>query len=276
MDTSTDYYAVLGVDSHASADAIKTAFRKLALRYHPDVNKDLDAQEQMRRLSQAYKILSDPLARREYDTLRRAKDMPLSGTSSMRRSSVNGNSTVSDSRFAFPDLSTTPISTFSFKLGDIMYQLSSAQAETLRWDGKLRGVVSESLPGSSGMRYHCHRCRHQWESKGSITAPSSCPACNARDWATYLLLRCSHCHAVFESPEISDPLRGGSLYYPYELFPLCPHCRRSQWCPAENERVAKLRAAAAWRSKLLWGFMAGVCMLGVIGILALMLSGNLR
>lgn len=274
MDTSIDYYAVLGVDSQASNDTIKAAFRKLALRYHPDINKSADAQERMRSLSQAYKVLSDPQARREYDALRRGRD-PLSGMS-IQRDSGRESASKTDSRFAFPDLSSTPISTFSFKLGDLPYQLSSAQAETLRWDGKLRGRLSEPLLVSSGRRYCCHRCRHRWEPGGSSISPASCPSCHAGDWDEYLLLRCVHCHAVFESQEISDPLRGGSLYNPYELFPLCPHCRRSQWCPAENTRVAKLRAAAARRSMLLWGTMTALCMLGVLAILLLMLSGNLR
>lgn len=275
MDTSIDYYAVLGVDSQASNEVIKAAFRKLALRYHPDVNKSADAQEQMRKLSQAYKVLGDPEARREYDTQRKGKD-PLTGVSVQRDRVKENSNTGSDSRFAFPDLSNTPISTFAFKLGDIPYQLSSAQAETLRWEGILRGKLADALQLSAGRRYYCHRCRHQWESRGSSTVPSSCPSCHARDWAEYLLLRCTHCHAIFESQEISDPLRGGSLYNPYELFPLCPNCRRSQWCPAENERVAKLRAAAARRNLLIWGAMTVLCMLGVVVILALMLSSGLR
>ena len=68
-----------------------------------------------------------------------------------------------------------------------------------------------------------------------------------------MLLRCVHCHAIFESEEIRDKiLGGGQLYNPYELFPLCPNCRRSQWCHAENVRIDALRAAAARRRAILW------------------------
>ena len=64
MDTFTDYYKVLGVDSHASTSTIKAAFKQLALKYHPDVYKGPDAQERMRDLLIAYQTLSDPASRR--------------------------------------------------------------------------------------------------------------------------------------------------------------------------------------------------------------------
>ena len=70
MNTFTDYYTVLGVDSHATASTIKAAFKKLALKYHPDVYKGPDAQERMRDLLIAYQTLTDPASRRNYDVQR--------------------------------------------------------------------------------------------------------------------------------------------------------------------------------------------------------------
>src|SRR5881396_913149 len=70
MDTFNDYYAVLGVNADASADKIRTAFKKLALQYHPDVYKGEDAQERMRLLLLAYQTLSDPAERKAYDARR--------------------------------------------------------------------------------------------------------------------------------------------------------------------------------------------------------------
>ncbi|HEY0753044.1 MAG TPA: DnaJ domain-containing protein [Ktedonobacteraceae bacterium] len=252
MDTSNDYYATLGVDSQASTSAIKTAFKKLAFQYHPDVYQGTDAQERMRGILQAYQILSDPEARKEYDSQRLGGGTrrETSGGSAARKES--GASTSGHGRFAFPNLRETPGSMLAIVLSGVTYRLSSAQAESLYWDGMLRGAAS--IAGVDAF-YTCQRCYHRWSARGN-GHPSTCPNCHAQDWADYLLLRCIHCQAVFASQELRDPLRGNSLYHPYELFPLCPNCRRSQWCPAENKRVQNLRAAAARRTALLWGSIA--------------------
>jgi curved DNA-binding protein len=63
-----DYYAVLGVKKDASADDIKKAYRKLALKYHPDKNPgDKKAEEKFKEITEAYAVLSDVEKRRQYD-----------------------------------------------------------------------------------------------------------------------------------------------------------------------------------------------------------------
>lgn len=62
-----DLYEVLGISKSASTDDIKKAFRTLARKYHPDVNKAADAGEKFKEISEAYSILSDPQKRAQYD-----------------------------------------------------------------------------------------------------------------------------------------------------------------------------------------------------------------
>jgi len=66
-DKQRDYYEVLGVARDADAKTIKNAFRKLALKYHPDKNKAPDAEERFKEIAEAYAILSDPKKREKYD-----------------------------------------------------------------------------------------------------------------------------------------------------------------------------------------------------------------
>ena len=68
MATQRDYYEVLGVDKNASDAEIKSAFRKLAKKYHPDLNKDNpDAAEKFKEIGEAYSVLSDPNKKQMYD-----------------------------------------------------------------------------------------------------------------------------------------------------------------------------------------------------------------
>ncbi|MFB3891318.1 MAG: DnaJ C-terminal domain-containing protein [Phycisphaerae bacterium] len=62
-----DYYDVLGVGRDASVDQIKAAYRKLARKYHPDVNKASDAPTKFKEATEAYEVLSDPQKRKMYD-----------------------------------------------------------------------------------------------------------------------------------------------------------------------------------------------------------------
>jgi len=64
-----DYYAILGVKRDASADDIKTAYRRLARKYHPDVSKEKDAEEKFKEMAEAYETLQDPERRAAYDQL---------------------------------------------------------------------------------------------------------------------------------------------------------------------------------------------------------------
>ncbi len=299
MSSFIDYYSVLGVPPDASAGVIKATFKKLALQYHPDVYKGQDADERMRDLLAAYQTLNNPEKRRQFDARRseyiyddRASDSSQQEQAAGVRGAGHASAHVRSEtasrvrrdgqrRFLFPKLS--PEQPASLDLVDGQYELSVEQARTLLQSGVLRGLLTKPTRGA----YICHRCHHHWSVSsegGKRERPRFCPKCQALDWDEYLLLRCVHCTAVFESEQIRYEI--GSLSYgseqkgtegrlcpPYELFPLCPQCSRSHWCPAEDQRVALLRAEVARHAAILraiW-FLAAVV---VVIIAVLVFTGH--
>jgi molecular chaperone DnaJ len=72
MTAERDFYEVLGVERTANDAEIKRAFRKLAQQWHPDVNKETEAQDRFKEVNEAYQVLSDPQRRQTYDMFGRA------------------------------------------------------------------------------------------------------------------------------------------------------------------------------------------------------------
>src|SRR5579885_2183692 len=221
----TDYYALLEIPADASSAAIKAAFKRLALRYHPDVYHGADAEEQMRRLLLAYRTLSNPAERMAYDARRAGGHAPReawwqSGSDRPAAASPSrGEAPLRVPRdrsrpYAFPDLDADAPAQFS--LGTVSYELSPQEARALQQQGFLRGIAPEAAgrlsPDVLATTPHtCHRCHHRWI-PADVGAPRArlweliCPACKANEGGEYLLLRCVHCCAVFESEQVRDSL----------------------------------------------------------------------
>jgi molecular chaperone DnaJ len=79
MPTKRDYYEVLGVTKNATEAEIKAAYRKMALKYHPDKNKEPDAETKFKEINEAYQVVSNPEKRKAYDQFGHAAFDPAAG-----------------------------------------------------------------------------------------------------------------------------------------------------------------------------------------------------
>ncbi len=85
-----DFYEVLGVSKTASKDEIKSAYRKMAMKHHPDRNKEPDAEEKFKTINEAYEVLSNEQKKTAYDQYGHAAFDPSSGMGGHTHSNQNG------------------------------------------------------------------------------------------------------------------------------------------------------------------------------------------
>lgn len=164
-----DYYDLLGVSPNASPEEIKSAYRQLALRYHPDRNPgNKEAEEIFKKISEAYQVLSDPEKRRLYD---------LYGPEGLKGFDIGGFGGFEDIFSTFEDI----FQDF-FGFGRRAARASRAQAGAdLRVTVHL--TLEEILHGTDKditveRRVPCPHCRGEGLEPG--TRPRSCPTCGGR------------------------------------------------------------------------------------------------
>ena len=119
-----DYYEILGVKRDASQQEIKSAYRKLARKYHPDVNKTSGAQEKFKDINEAYEVLGDENKRKRYDTLGSGWSQGADFTPPPGFEGFNfSNFSQSGSQGGFSDF-------FSAIFGDILNQQTSSSSRS--------------------------------------------------------------------------------------------------------------------------------------------------
>ena len=190
-----DYYEILGLPRNASPDDIKSAFRKLARQYHPDVSQEPDAEERFKEINEAYAVLSEPDKRAAYDRFGHAGVQNMGG--------------VPDFTVDFADLfeelfggfggfgrTTSRRSRNTPRRGnDLQYKLDLKFEESIFGIEKeieiTRDEVCETCagrgaePGTSPVR--CTTCNGSGEVRqvrqtllGSMVQVSTCPTCNGQ------------------------------------------------------------------------------------------------
>ncbi|MGM9684881.1 MAG: molecular chaperone DnaJ, partial [Bacteroidaceae bacterium] len=222
-----DYYEVLGVEKTASADEIKKAFRKLALKYHPDKNPgDKEAEEKFKEVAEAYNVLRDTEKRKQYDQFGFA--------------GMNGGGGFSGAGMSMDDIFSQFGDIFEgFGFGGFGSGFSSAYGGSRRRskpvfkgrDQRLRVelTLKEIVSGTSKKfkvktDVTCPYCHGSGSSDGQ---EETCPNCNGsgveiRQQRTILGVMqtqatCSHCHG--EGKIIKNK---------------CPHCHGDGIIPGEN------------------------------------------
>ena len=166
-----DYYAVLGLEKGASDDEIKKAFRKLAIKYHPDKNQgNKEAEEKFKDINEAYQVLSDPEKKARYDQYGTA-DFDGSGFGSggfggFDFSDMGGFGDIFESFFGGGGGSSRRRNG-PMKGADIEYTLN------LTFEEAIFGVEKEI---TINRNENCESCRGTGAQPG--TSPKTCPTCN--------------------------------------------------------------------------------------------------
>lgn len=196
-----DYYEVLGVNRDASEDEIKKAYRKLAMKYHPDRNPDSkEAEDKFKQVKEAYEILSDAQKRSAYDQFGHAGVDPNAGAGGFR----GGGAGFGDFSDAFSDI-----------FGDIFGGGRGGRAQVFRGADlryNMEITLEEAARGCERQiripaHVHCDACHGTGAKPG--TQPKTCATCGGHGQVRMsqgffsVQQTCPTCHGT--GKQISDP-----------------------------------------------------------------------
>ena len=187
-----DYYEVLGVQRNASNEELKSAFRNLARKYHPDVNKEPDAEEKFKEINEAYAILSDAQKRQVYDQY---GSEGLNGMGGAPDWSTIDFSDIFGEFFGFGSSAGRQRQNAPRRGVDLNYSVTLAFEEAVFGAEKEIEITRDEVcstcggkgsePGTSPTR--CTTCGGKGEVRqvrqtflGSMVQVTTCPACNGR------------------------------------------------------------------------------------------------
>lgn len=176
MATKRDYYEVLGLQKGASEDEIKKAYRKLSKKYHPDINKEADAENKFKEVSEAYEILSDSQKRAAYDQYGHAGTDPNYGGAGGGFGGFNGGFSGAGGFSGFEDIFE---SFFGGGGGRTVNPNAPRQGEDLQYSINLK--FDEAIFGvEKNVSYKrdetCHTCGGNGAKAG--TQPETCHKCH--------------------------------------------------------------------------------------------------
>ncbi|MBZ4672048.1 molecular chaperone DnaJ [Deferribacterales bacterium Es71-Z0220] len=211
--TKQNYYEILGVDKSASQDDIKKAYRKLARKYHPDINpNNKEAEEKFKLVSEAYAVLSDPEKRKQYDTL--GHDAFTSGGQGYDFSNMNFEDLrnfkshgfdifgdIFDEIFGSGRWGKKTSSSATLKGEDIYYTINIPFRDVIFGNtyeiSVNRKVVCKRCLGKGGNKTICPTCQGtgmSGQKSGFISMMSTCKSCGGSGEAFTSV--CSECHGT--------------------------------------------------------------------------------
>ena len=211
-----DYYEVLGVDKSASADEIKKAYRKMAIKYHPDKNPgDKEAEEKFKEAAEAYDVLSNPEKRQRYDQF---------GHAGFGGAGASGTGGFSAGGFSMEDI-------FS-QFGDIFGGRFGGFGSFGGFGGSSRGGRSARVQRGSDIRIRVKLSLKEIvkgvEKTIKINKYVPCPDCNGRGAKSEADIKnCEHCHGTGVVTQVVQTMFGQM-----QSQTTCPKCNGAGNCDA--------------------------------------------